>query len=139
MSAMVRYWLACIALVGAVAAPAYAQADHSQIKVLSGHDVRVGVFADIRPNCTSGPLPAIRLTVPPSHGTVTVRRGMLKATNFKQCLATEVPVFVTIYRSANGYDGTDEFTLEISWPDGHKEIRRVWLDVSKTSANTQGI
>lgn len=136
---MIRGWLACATLVCAVATAAYAQADHSQIKVLSGHDARVGVYADIRPNCTSGPLPAIRLTVPPAHGIVTVKRGMLKATNFKQCLATEVPAFVTIYRSAVAYIGADEFTLEISWPNGHKEIRRVWLDVSNAPAKTQGI
>jgi len=34
---------------------------------------------------TARPLPAIRLSVAPERGTVTVRRATLKATNVKQC------------------------------------------------------
>ena len=70
-----------------------------EVKATPGRDHRVGVFTDIQPDCTSGPLPAIRLAAPPAHGAVTVKRGMLKATNFKQCLATEVPAFVAFYRA----------------------------------------
>jgi len=49
-------------------------------------------------DCTAGPLPAIRLSVAPEHGTVTVRRATLKATNVKQCVAAALPAFVAFYR-----------------------------------------
>jgi len=45
-----------------------------------------------------------------------------QATNFKQCLATEVPAFVTFYRAADGFNGADEFVLEIAWAGGRKEV-----------------
>jgi hypothetical protein len=120
---------------------AYAQDDiiERQLKAAPGRDVRAGVFTDIRPDCTSGPLPAIRLAAPPAHGSATVKRGTLKATNIKQCLAIEVPAFVAFYRASADYSGADDFELEISLPDGHKRRERVHVTVTKSSSAGEGI
>jgi hypothetical protein len=53
-------------------------------------DIRVGVYVNVRPDCTSGPLPSIQLTSPPENGKVTVKKARVTATNYKQCLALEV-------------------------------------------------
>jgi hypothetical protein len=108
-----------------------------EIKALPGHDVRVGVYTSIRPDCTSGPLPAIRLAIAPSHGTVTVKRGTFKATNFKQCLATDVPAFVAFYRAAQDFSGADGFELEVTFAGGRKQIEH--FRVSKETLEGQGI
>src|SRR5580698_8178970 len=112
---MRRGWIIAVALlcVSAFAARAQDESIQREVKGAPGRDVRVGIYTAIRPDCTSGPLPALRLLVPPAHGTVTVKRGTLKATNFKECLATEVPAFVAFYRAAAAYDGADEFALEV--------------------------
>jgi hypothetical protein len=110
-----------------------------EIKAAPAHDVRVGIYADIRSDCTSGPLPAIRLVTPPAHGTVVVKRGTLKATNIKQCLAIEVPAFVAFYRAAAEFSGTDQFELEIGLPAGRKEIQRIRVNVSNNPGAGQGI
>jgi hypothetical protein len=108
----------------ALAAQAQGQAQgdvaQRQVKVASGHDERVGVYTNIKPDCTGGPLPAIRLLVAPAHGSVTVKRGTLKATNFKQCLAAEVPALLAFYRSAANFNGSDEFELEITLQDASR-------------------
>ena len=116
---MKRCWpfTAMFFLAGALAVRAQDDVVERQLKGAPGRDVRAGVFTDIRPDCTSGPLPAIRLATPPAHGSVTVRRGTLKATNIKQCLALEVPAFVAFYRAAADYSGADVFELEISLPN----------------------
>jgi hypothetical protein len=62
-------------------------------------DIRVGVYVNVRPDCTSGPLPSIQLTSPPENGKVTVKKATVTATNHKQCLALQVPAFVAVYRS----------------------------------------
>jgi hypothetical protein len=108
-----------------------------EIKASPGHDVRVGVYTSIRPDCTSGPLPAIRLASAPTHGTVTVRRGTFKATNFKQCLATDVPAFVAFYRAAQDFGSADEFELEVTFSGGRKELEH--FRVSKDASGGQGI
>ena len=110
-----------------------------QMKAVSGRDVRVGVFTDIRPDCTSGPLPAIRLSVAPAHGAVNVKRGTLKATNIKQCLAIEVPAFVAFYRAAAEFTGADVFELEISMQNGRKQRERVVVIVTKSPNAGHGI
>src|SRR5215471_3036388 len=44
-------------------------------------DIRVGVFVNVRPDCTSGPLLSIQLTSPPENGKVTVKKATVTATN----------------------------------------------------------
>ncbi len=110
-----------------------------QLKAMPGHDVRVGIFTSIRPDCTSGPLPAIRLAAAPAHGTVTVKRATFKATNFKQCLATEVPAFVAFYHAAADFTGDDAFDLEITFAPSRKEIQHIRISVSNDGKGAQGI
>ena len=68
-----------------------------------------------------------------------LKRGTLKATNIKQCLAIEVPAFVAFYRAAADYSGADDFELEIGLPDGHKRRERVHVTVTKSSSAGEGI
>jgi hypothetical protein len=118
---------------------AYAQADvvEREIKATPGRDVRVAVYTSIRPDCTSGPLPTIRLANGPTHGTVTVKRGTFRATNFNKCLATDVPAFVAFYRAVRDFAGGDEFELEVTFSGGRKQIEHFKLSVS--NAQGQGI
>jgi hypothetical protein len=102
-------------------------------------DVRVGIYTSIKQDCTSGPLPAIRLLTPPAHGTITVHRATLKATNFKQCLATDVPAFVAIYRAVKNFSGADEFELEVSFSGGRKQTQHFHVSISNTPNGGQGI
>jgi len=134
-----RFGLALAALMCLPALVAQAQGNlpERELKAAPGRDLRVGIYTNVRQDCTSGPLPAIRLAAPPAHGAVTVKRGTLKATNFKQCLATEAPAFIAFYRAVPDFRGSDEFALEISWPDGRKQIQRFRIDVA--SAGGDGI
>lgn len=95
----------------------------------SGKAARIGVYINVRPDCTSGPLPTIRLTAPPANGTVTVRKGNVTATNYKQCLALQVPAFVAIYRSRNEFSGVDTLELEVKYPSGRVEIQKFQITV----------
>lgn len=108
------------------------------VKAVPGKDVRVAVYTDIRSDCTSGPLPAIRLAAALAHGKVTVKRGTLKATNIKQCLATEVPAFVVFYRAADNFGGADSFDLEITL-GARKELQHFRVNVSNRPGGGQGI
>jgi hypothetical protein len=109
------------------------------LKALSGRDVRVGVYTSIRPDCTSGPLPAIRLAAAPAHGTVSVKRATLKATNVKQCLAIDVPAFVAFYRAAQNYIGADDFELEVTFAAGRKELQHIRVQIADDPGRGQGI
>src|SRR5437763_14552757 len=133
-------WLATAALLCSATA-VYSQ-DNSidrEIKAAPGREVRVGIYSSIRPDCSAGPLPAIRLAVAPEHGTVTVRRAMLKATNVKQCLAVEVPAFVAFYRVGQDFKSNDRFELEVSFAAGRKQIQRFHVSISNAPNDGQRI
>ena len=100
----------------------------------SAKDIRVGVYLNVQPDCRSGTLPAIRLLAPPANGTVNVKRGKITATNYKQCMALEVPGFIALYRSKADFVGTDTLTLEVKYPHGRTEVQKITVKVGGSSA-----
>ena len=91
-----------ISLIGATA-PSRAQSPvrsvERSVKALPNKDTQIGLYLNLRDDCTSGPLPTIRLVSPPASGKVVVKTAKVKATNYKACLALEVPAYVAIYKS----------------------------------------
>jgi hypothetical protein len=104
----------------------------------SGKPVQIGLYLNVRPDCTAGPLPTIRLTAPPEHGTVMVKKAKVSATNFKQCLAFEVPGLVAFYQSQPNFAGLDVLTLEVKFPGGRTELQKITVTVGASSPG-QGV
>jgi hypothetical protein len=124
-------WSVIAAAVVACTTSASAQ-EQTVSRVASGApntDIRVGVYVNVRPDCTSGPLPSIQLTSPPENGKVTVKKARVTATNYKQCLALEVPAFIAFYRSRADFVGVDVLTLEVKFPDGKTQVQRISVTV----------
>lgn len=101
-------------------------------------DINVGVFASIRKNCTAGPPPTIRLATPPVHGQLTVKQGHVRATNLRQCLATDLPAFVAFYRANSDFVGQDTFTLEVVGANGKSELQHITVVITP-AGKRQGI
>jgi hypothetical protein len=91
--------------------------------------IQVGVYLNVQPDCSSGNLPALRLVTPPTNGTITIKRGKVTATNYKQCLALEVPGFIAFYQSKPDYVGTDMAIIEVKYPHGRTELQRITINV----------
>jgi hypothetical protein len=128
-------WVVIAVIVVASTTSASAQVQ-SVSRVASGEantDIRVGVYVNVRPDCTSGPLPSIQLTSPPENGKVAVKKAKVTATNYKQCLALEVPAFVALYRSHADFVGVDVLTLEVKFPDGKTQVERISVTVGTGS------
>ena len=53
----------------------------------------------------------------------------LKSTNYKQCLALEVPGYIALYRSAPAFIGADSVTLEVKFANGRTEIQKITVNV----------
>jgi hypothetical protein len=95
----------------------------------TARNFQVGVYLNVQPDCTSGTLPALRMVTPPINGTVSIKRGKVSATNYKQCLALEVPGFIAFYQSKADFVGSDEVTIEVKYPAGRTEVQRIRIDV----------
>ena len=70
---------------------------------------------------------------PPGHGNVSVKKVNVNATNYKQCLALEVPGYIAFYRAASGFAGTDVVTLEVRFPGGRTELQKITVTVTGAS------
>jgi hypothetical protein len=126
---------ACILglLVGSMGAAA-AQAPMERtversVKALPNKDTQIGVYLNVLPDCTSGQLPTIRLVNPPTAGKVVVKTAKAKATNYKACLALEVPAYVAFYKSPPEFLGDDVLTIEVKYAGGRTEIQKITVKV----------
>jgi uncharacterized membrane protein len=136
----VSWWAIAAAVLFTVsAAGAQTTSLDREVKATPGREVRVGIYTSMRADCTAGPLPAIRLSVAPEHGAVTVRRAALKATNVKQCLAAELPALVAFYRPKPDSANDDRFELEVSFADGRKQIQRFRVTIANGANEGQRI
>ncbi len=95
----------------------------------TARNFQVGVYLNVQPDCTSGTLPALRMVAPPANGTISIKRGKVSATNYKQCLALEVPGFIAFYQSKADFVGSDEVHIEVKYPAGRTEVQRIRIDV----------
>lgn len=98
-----------------------------EFKTRPGQEVRIGVFTNIKPDCTADQLPAVKLGEQPRHGQVTVRQGKVRLTNHRQCLAAEVPAFVAFYRARPDFPGKDVLTLEVRDKNGRLQVQRITI------------
>ena len=119
---------------GTAAAQAPTEMVERSYKALPNRDTQIGIFLNVLPDCTSGPLPTIRLASPPASGKVVVKTGKVKATNYKACLALEVPAYIAFYKSPPEFLGDDVLTLEVKYAGGRTEIQKITVKVSGPGA-----
>lgn len=129
---------AITAFGNAIPLPAQAQSPtvDRTAKGPSAKSFQVGVYLNVQPDCTSGTLPALRMITPPANGTLSIKRGKVTATNYKQCLALEVPGFIAFYQSKADFIGTDEVTIEVKYPQGRTETQRIKINVGGGTGST---
>jgi len=104
------------------------------VKSASNKDTRIGLYLNVLPDCTSGPLPTIRLVSPPASGKVVVKSAKVKATNYKTCLALEVPAYAAFYKSQPDFIGDDVLTIEVKYEGGRTEVQKITVNVSGPGA-----
>src|SRR3954453_13038413 len=104
------------------------------VKAPPNRDVQIGIYVNVLPDCTSGPLPTIRLATPPASGKVVVKTAKVKATNYKACLALEVPAYVALYKSPPEFLGDDILTIEVKYPGGRTELQKITVKVVGSGA-----
>ena len=58
-----------------------------------------------------------------------VKTAKVKATNYKACLALEVPAYVAFYKSPPEFLGDDVLTIEVKYAGGRTEIQKITVNV----------
>jgi hypothetical protein len=116
------------------AASAQTQVVERSVKAAPNREAQIGIYLNVLSDCTSGPLPTIRLASPPTSGKVVVKTAKVKATNYKACLALEVPAYVAFYKSPPEFLGADILTIEVKYAGGRTEIQKITVNVVAVGA-----
>ncbi len=111
--------LACGLMVTSAQAQDYLKTT-LQSRTTAGREVRVFTYATWTGDCVSSGTPTITVTVPPGHGTASVRPGnatiTVQSRNSSDCLGKTVAGTGIWYQPAAGFRGADRFEYTVSTP-----------------------
>ena len=130
--------LACCLVLPGAAALAQTNSAHRSTDVVAGKSHRLGVYGNVQKDCTSGPLPTVRVVTPPKHGELNVRSGKLKAGRISRCPKLEATAQGVFYKPNPTYKGADEVSYEVKSASGKVENHTVRITVKEaTPADTK--
>lgn len=121
--------LAGALVLSATAALAQANSAYRSTDAVAGKTHRLGVYGNVQKDCTSGPLPTVRVVTPPKHGELNVRSGKLKAGRISRCPKLEPTAQGVFYKANPTYKGTDEVSYEVRSASGKVESHTVRISV----------
>jgi hypothetical protein len=127
--------LACTLVLSASAAVAQTDSAHRSADVVAGKPHRLGVYGNVQKDCTSGPLPKVRVVTPPRHGELNVRSGKLKAGRISRCPKLEATAQGIFYKASPTYKGADEVSYEVKSASGKVESHTVRITVKDAQAS----
>jgi len=103
-------------------------------EVVAGKQERLGVYGNVQKDCTSGPVPTIRVVTPPKSGQLNVRSGKLKAGRITRCPKLEATAQGIFYKANPTFKGTDEVAYEVRSASGKVESHTVRITVKEAQA-----
>jgi hypothetical protein len=102
----------------------------------SGKVARIGAYMNIKSDCTSGPLPILRLTEAPQGGKVVIKSAKVRVTNVGACLSTEAPGLIAFYQSRPDFSGPDKVAIEAKFPDRDSvNVQKITINVRASGMN----
>ena len=116
----------------ALAGPALAQTTVTRSETVpAGKQARLVIVPNLKKDCSSGPMPEIKVVTPPKSGSLITKAGKLKTPAKYRCPNKEAEVQALFYQSKDGYTGSDTVVVEIKNADGEIEKRDIRITVDK--------
>jgi uncharacterized membrane protein len=102
-------------------------------EAVAGKPHRIGAYGNVQKDCTSGPLPTIKVLTPPKHGELNVRSGTLKTGRITRCPSLAAKAQGIFYKANPTYKGGDEVAYEVRSASGKVESHTVRITVKDAS------
>ncbi|CAO4165317.1 MULTISPECIES: hypothetical protein [Methylorubrum] len=124
-AALAAVWLCC-------AGPALAQTTVTRSETVpAGKQARLVIVPNLKKDCSTGPMPEIKVTTPPKSGSLITKAGKLKTPAKYRCPNKDAEVQAIFYQPNSGYTGPDGVVVEIKNSDGEVEKRDIRITVGK--------
>ena len=128
-STVTVFAIGCALVLSGTSALAQTNTAYRSTNVVAGKPHRLGVYGNVQKDCTSGPLPTVRVVIPPKHGELNVRSGKLKAGRISRCPKLEATAQGVFYKPNPTYKGADEVSYEVKSASGKVESHTVRITV----------
>ncbi|GLS43689.1 4-aminobutyrate aminotransferase [Methylobacterium brachythecii] len=130
-----RLLAAALAAGLACAAPAYAQTVTTRSETAApGKVKRLIVSPNLKKDCSTGPLPEIKIVTAPKNGQLQTKSGKLKTPASYRCPSKDAQASAVFYKSKADFTGTDQVLLDVKTADGVVERQdiRITVEAAKT-------
>jgi len=116
-----------------LAGPALAQTTVTRSETVpAGKQARLVIVPNLKKDCSSGPMPEIKVVTPPKSGSLITKAGKLKTPAKYRCPNKDAEVQAIFYQPNSGYTGSDGVVVEIKNSDGEVEKRDIRITVDKS-------
>lgn len=101
--------------------------------VAPGKPVRLVIAPNLKKDCSTGPMPEIKVSTVPKNGSIITKTGKLKTPSGYRCPNKEAEAQAVFYQSKAGFSGSDEVLVEIKTSEGTIERQdiRITVDAAK--------
>ena len=122
----------------ASAAPGLAQEKFWRtVQVPAGATARLGSFSNLKPDCSPGPLPEIKVVTPAKTGVIAVRRRQGKLGPATRCPNADATAQIVSYQ-AKPTPGQDEVAFQVTLPNGKVVLHTVVISVTEGPGTGRG-
>ncbi|WP_342151551.1 4-aminobutyrate aminotransferase [Methylorubrum sp. SB2] len=97
--------------------------------VPAGKSARLVIVPNLKKDCSTGPMPEIRVVTPPKFGSLITKSGKLKTPAKYRCPNKDTEAQAIFYQGNAGYTGNDTVVVEIKDSDGQIEKRDIRITV----------
>ena len=120
-----------------LAGPALAQTTVTRSETAaSGKSVRLAIVPNLKKDCSTGPMPEIRVSDAPKNGSLITKVGKIKTPAKYRCPSKEAAVQAVFYQSKDGFTGSDEVTVDIKDSDGNVQTQNIKITVNAAKSDT---
>jgi hypothetical protein len=120
-----------------LAGPALAQTTVTRSETAaSGKSVRLAIVPNLKKDCSTGPMPEIRVSGAPKNGSLITKVGKIKTPAKYRCPSKEAAVQAVFYQSKDGFTGSDEVTVDVKDSDGNVQTQNIKITVNAAKSDT---
>jgi hypothetical protein len=106
---------------------------HVKKDVFSGNEFRLAAMNNVNADCSSGPVPDVRVLAQPSNGELRIEQIRYvvsrAADNYRaHCNGKEVDALGLFYKSRDGFVGEDRISVDVDYKVG--TVRRFFYVIS---------
>ena len=130
---MKRIFVAAVVTAAVLAGPAHSQRLRA-VTMLSGNEAIVLRPHFLKPDCTSGQLPDVRVINAPQHGSLRLEKSTITinapaGAPRAQCNGKGIEAIGVVYKSNDGFVGTDRIVMKADFHNGNVSEMIVLVDV----------